>query len=39
VHGVFDGASGQLIILAIVVLIAAAMVWTSWLAERRGLLR
>jgi hypothetical protein len=39
IHGVFDGAPGQLIILAFVVLIAAAMLWTSWLAGRRGLLR
>jgi len=38
-NGVFDGAPGQLITLSFVVLIAAAMLWTSWLAERRGLLR
>jgi hypothetical protein len=39
VHGVFDGAPGQLIILSFVVLIATAMLWVSWVAGRRGLLR
>ena len=39
VHGVFDGAPGQLIVLSVVVLIAAALLWTAWLARRRGLLR
>ena len=39
VHGVFDGAPDQLIVLSFVVLIAAAMLWTSWLTVRRGLLR
>jgi hypothetical protein len=38
-HGVFDGTPGQLIVLAFVVAIAAALLGASTLAARRGLLR
>ena len=38
-HGVFDGAPYQLVILAFVVLIAAAMLWISWPAGKPDLLQ
>ena len=38
-YGVFAAIPAQLAILAAVVLIAAALLWTSWLAGKRGLLR
>jgi hypothetical protein len=39
VYGVFDGTPGQLVLLACVVLIAAALLWITGLARKRGLLR
>jgi len=38
-HGVFNGSPGQLVTLVFVVLVAAAMLWTAWLARKRNLLR
>jgi hypothetical protein len=38
-HGVFDGSPGQLVTLAVVVLIAALMLLATWHARQRGLLR
>ena len=38
-YGVFAAIPAQLAILAVVVLIAAALLWVSWLADKRGLLR
>jgi hypothetical protein len=38
-YGVFAAIPAQLAILAVVVLIAAALLWVSWLAGQRGLLR
>lgn len=38
-HGVFAAMPGQLAILTVVVLIAAALLWASRLAGKRGLLR
>jgi hypothetical protein len=38
-YGVFAAIPAQLAILAVVVLIAAALLWASWLAGKRGLLR
>jgi hypothetical protein len=38
-YGVFAALPLQLAILTVVVLIAAALLAVSWLADRRGLLR
>ena len=38
-YGVFAAIPAQLAILAVVVLIASALLWVSWLAGKRGLLR
>ena len=38
-YGVFASIPEQLVVLGVVVLIAAALLQTSWLARKRGLLR
>jgi hypothetical protein len=38
-YGVFASIPEQLAILGVVVLIAAALLWASWLARKHGLLR